>query len=315
MNLRLNLIYDDADRLITVTDAATNVTTYGYDTESNLTSIKDANNHTTSFTLDAYGRVTQTNFPNSQVEMYGYDNVGNLTSKTDRNNHQITYTYDQLNRLTTKTYPDTTTVNDTFDLDSRLTQVTDPTGTYQFTFDNMGRLTGTTTAYSFLSGRNFTTSYGYDADSNRTSFTDPENGLSGYVYDTLNRLQTLTPPAAISAGNFGFGYDTLSRRTSLTRPNSVNTSYTYDTLSRLLTVAHAKSGTTLDGATYTLDNAGDRLTRTPQPGGMASTFGNDNIYDLLSVTKSGSTTESYTYDPVGNRLTNLRQFFVELQHG
>ena len=31
--------YDDADRLITVTDAANNVTTYGYDTENNLMSI------------------------------------------------------------------------------------------------------------------------------------------------------------------------------------------------------------------------------------------------------------------------------------
>ncbi len=59
-----------------------------------------------------------------------------------------------------KSYPDTTAVNYTYDNDSRLTQVTDPTGTYQFTFDNMGRLTGTTTSYSFLTGRNFTTSYG-----------------------------------------------------------------------------------------------------------------------------------------------------------
>ena len=29
--------YDDADQLISVTDAASNVTTYGYDTQSNLT--------------------------------------------------------------------------------------------------------------------------------------------------------------------------------------------------------------------------------------------------------------------------------------
>ncbi len=34
-------------------------------------------------------------------------------------------------------------------------------------------------------------------------------------------------------------------------------------------------------------------------------FGYDNIYELLSVTQGGSTTESYTFDPVGNRLTSL----------
>src|SRR3989442_3953912 len=61
----------------------------------------------------------------------------------------------------------------------------------------MGRLTGTTTAYAFLTGRNFAASYGYDAASNRTGFTDPEGGATAFVYDTLNRLQTLTPPAAL----------------------------------------------------------------------------------------------------------------------
>jgi RHS repeat-associated protein len=297
--------YDDADRLLTVTDAASNVTTYGYDTESNLTSIKDANNNTTTFDYDAFGRVTTTHFPSGHIEQYGYDNVGNLTGKTDRKNQQITYTYDQLNRLITKTYPDTTTVNYTYDNDSRLTQVSDPTGTYHFTFDNMGRLTGTTTSYAFLTSRNFTTSYGYDAASNRTNFTDPESGSTSYVYDTLNRLQTLTPPAAISGGSFGFGYDVLSRRTSLTRPNSVNTSYSYDNLSRLLSVTHAKGGVTLDGASYGLDSAGNRTSKNDLYAGVTTNYGYDNIYQLLSATQGASTTESYTYDPVGNRLSNL----------
>jgi YD repeat-containing protein len=33
--------------------------------------------------------------------------------------------------------------------------------------------------------------------------------------------------------------------------------------------------------------------------------GYDSIYELLSLTQNGSTTESYTYDPVGNLLSNL----------
>jgi len=133
--------------------------------KANLTSIKDANNHTTTFAYDAFGRVTQTTFPSSAFETYSYDGVGNLQGKIDRKNQSTTYTYDQLNRLAQKTYPDSSTVNYTYDSDSRLTQVTDPTGTYSFTFDNMGRLTGTTTQYSFLTGRNFTTAYSYDAAS------------------------------------------------------------------------------------------------------------------------------------------------------
>ena len=139
-----------------------------------------------------------------------------------------------------------------------------------------------------------------------TGVTDPENGSTSYVYDTLNRLQTLTPPSAFSGiGNFGFSYDALSRRTQMTRPNGLKSVYAYDNLSRLLSVLHQSGSTTLDGATYAVDNAGNRTSRTPQPSGTASNFSYDNIYELTQVTQGASTTESYTYDPVGNRLSSL----------
>jgi len=193
-----------------------------------------------------------------------------------------------------------------YDNDSRLTQVADPTGTYQFTFDNMGRLTNTTTSYAFLTGRNFTTSYAYDAASNRTGFTDPESGATSYVYDTLNRLQTLTPPAAFSGtGNFGFSYDALSRRTQMTRPNGLKSVYAYDNLSRLLSVLHQSGSTTLDGASYAVDNAGNRTSKTDQLAGVTSNYTYDPIYELTQVTQATTTTESYTYDSVGNRLSSL----------
>jgi len=96
-------------------------------------------------------------------------------------------------------------------------QVNDPTGTYGFSYDNMGRLTGTSTQYSFLTGA-LTNSYSYDAASNRTGFTAPDGSTNTYSYDTLNRLTML---ANSWAGSFGFSYDALSRRTQMTRPNGV----------------------------------------------------------------------------------------------
>jgi len=291
--------YDDADRMTSVTDANNNVTAYAYDTENNLTSITDAALNKTSFLYDALGRVTQTTFPSTLTESYGYDFNGNLTRKTDRKSQIINYAFDAANRLTSKTYPDTTSASYTYDLANHLTQVLDPTGTYGFTFDADGRLTQTSTAYSFITGKTFTVGYGYDAAANRTSMTDPQNAGTTYVYDTLNRLSSLTSPQ----GAFGFSYDALSRRTQLTRPNNVTTNYGYDPLSRLLSVLHKLSSTTLDGATYTVDSAGNRTSRTPQPSGSATNFGYDNIYQLLSA-QGGSANESYTYDLVGNRLTS-----------
>ncbi|MGA2299528.1 MAG: RHS repeat-associated core domain-containing protein [Candidatus Acidiferrum sp.] len=85
----------------------------------------------------------------------------------------------------------------------------------------------------------------------------------------------------------------------------MNTSYGYDNLSRLLSVTHAKGGATLDGATYTVDNAGNRTAKSDLYAGVTTNYGYDAIYELLNATQGGSTTESYTYDPVGNRLTSL----------
>jgi YD repeat-containing protein len=275
------------------------------DTEDNLTSITDASSNQTTFTYDAFGRVTQTNFPSSLSEYYQYDADNNLTQKTDRKGQTIQYLYDALNRLTQKTYPDTTNVEYTYDLVGKILQVNDPTGTYAFAYDNMGRLIGTTTSYSFLTGRNFTNAYTYDSASNRTSFTDPEGGSTVYSYDTLNRLTSLAPPSAFGSGSFGFSYDALSRRTQMTRPNNVTTNYTYDNLSRLLSVLHQLSGSTIDGASYTLDSAGNRTAKTDLLASSTSNYTYDPIYQLTQVTQANNTTESYSYDAVGNRTASL----------
>jgi RHS repeat-associated protein len=286
-----------------VTDAAQNETQYAYDTENNLLSITDALGRATSFHYDAFGRVTETDFPSSYNETYAYDAIGNLTSKTDRKGQTINYVYDALNRLTHKGYPDSTGVDYVYDLVGKIQQVNDPTGTYGFAYDGMGRLIGTTTQYSFLPARTFSNAYAYDKASNRTGYTDPESGTVAYGYDALNRLTSLNSSLA---GNFGFGYDDLSRRTSLTRPNGVVTNYGYDNLSRLLSVLHKANGTTtIDGAGYTYDNAGNRMSKTNQLSGITENYTYDAIYQLQQVTQAATTTENYTYDHVGNRQTSL----------
>src|SRR5438552_2395484 len=102
-----------------------------------------------------------------------------------------------------------------------------------------------------------------------------------------------------------FNYDNMSRRVQLQRQNQINTNYTYDNLNRLLSVLHKLSDntTSIDGATYTFDNAWNRKTKVDQRTGMQSNYTYDNIYQLNQVTQGTSATpiiESYTYDLVGN---------------
>jgi RHS repeat-associated protein len=290
--------YDDADRLISVTDAKSNVTKYSYDTENNLLSITDARGNATAFAYDAHGWVIQTTFPSTLTESYVYDAIGNLTSKTDRKGQTIGYLYDALNRLTQKNYPDSTSVNYIYDLVGKVLNVNDPTGSYGFAYDNMGRLTGTTTSYAALSGQTFSNTYSYDAASNRIGLTAADGSSNNYQYDTLNRLTGLNNSWA---GQFGFSYDTLGRRIQLKRPNSVNSTYNYDSLSRLLSVLHGSS----DGASYGYDSAGNRTSKQNIMTGAAENYGYDALYELTSVTQSSKTIQSFSYDAVGNRLSSL----------
>jgi len=147
----------------------------------------------------------------------------------------------------------------------------------------------------------YSNSYGYDSASNRTSFTAPDNSTVNYGYDDLNRLTNLTDSAT---GQFTFGYDVLSRRTSLNRPNGVNTSYSYDSLSRLLSVLHQAGTVTLDGATYGYDNAGNRTSKTNNLNNVTENYTYDPTYQLSQVTQGLTTSESYSYDSVGNRLSS-----------
>jgi RHS repeat-associated protein len=76
-------------------------------------------------------------------------------------------------------------------------------------------------------------------------------------------------------------------------------------VSHLLSVLHQAGSTTLDGASYGYDYAGNRTSKTNYLNGITSNYGYDAIYELLQVTQVGSTTESYSYDAVGNRLSSF----------
>ena len=97
----------------------------------------------------------------------------------------------------------------------------------------------------------------------------------------------------------------MSRRTQVTRPNGVTTNYSYDNLSRLLSVLHQVGTSTIDGAAYTYDSAGNRLTKTNELSAVTSNYTYDPLNELTQVTQATNTTESYSFDPVGNRLTSL----------
>jgi YD repeat-containing protein len=146
-----------------------------------------------------------------------------------------------------------------------------------------------------------TVSYGYSNVGNRSSITYPGGSNQvAYGYDAANNLTSVTD---WNSQQTTYAYNNAGYLTTVTIHSGTGVvgTYGYDNADRLTSVSWVKGGSTLASATYTLDNVGNRTQRVDQLG--THTYGYDNLYRLTSVTYPGPSTDSYTYDAVGNRLS------------
>jgi RHS repeat-associated protein len=329
--------YDAANHLTSVTDALGGITAYGYDATGNLVSRTDANGHLTTSEYDLAGRLTATVDPLLQRTSRTYDPAGNLATRTDANGNTTTFGYDALDRLTSITYAATTTPSVTYayDANGNRTTMTDGAGTETYAYDALDRLTSVTRGTD-------TFGYGYDVAGNLLSRTYPDGTLTTYTYDDDGRLvtavsagfttsytydpagnpRTAATPDGFSArssfdragrllevahvgpagvlSRFTYALDAAGNRLKMTTNRETHL-YTYDALDRLTRVCYGScpagggggggstsSATSPTAAAACLDCGGlSTINRPPEDNPPAP----------------GDTFTSWTYDPLGNRLT------------
>ena len=318
--------YDAANNLTSVTDAANELTAYGYDNVGNLTTRSDANNHVTTYAYDDANRLTSTTDSLTNVWSLTYDAAGNVATRTDAKDHIITHTYDALNRLTGIAYADPATADVTlaYDANGNPTTLTDGAGTETYVYDDLDRLETVTRGTS-------TFSYGYDPVSNVTSRTYPDATATTYTYDDDGRMATAVAGSATTT----YGYDPAGNVKTIATPDGYVARYAYDRAGRLLEVAHRTDTALLSRFTYELDPAGNRIALTSRLGTVSYRYDDLNrltgacwvttcpwgagatpaaCLDCGSATgvsrpadpnppDPADTFVTYTYDPVGNRLT------------
>ncbi len=289
--------YDVLGRLVSVTDAFGQVTSYEYDELGNRISQTDANGNTTSWEYDGLGRVTKRTLPLGMSETFTYDAVGNVLGKTDFNGNVTVFAYDENNRLILKTYHDASTVAFEYTPAGQRLTVNDYRGLTSYSYDTRDRLSQVTEPDGA------TIAYTYDAASNRTSVTI-SSGTTTYSYDALSRLKTVTDP---NGGITSYTYDAAGNRSGMSYPNGTETSYAYDSLDRLVYIENVLSNlTVISSYSYTLGPAGNRV-RVVENTGRTVDYTYDDLYRLvredIADAVLGDETVSYTYDPVGNRLT------------
>ncbi|MCU7862764.1 MAG: RHS repeat protein, partial [Candidatus Thiodiazotropha sp. (ex Lucinoma borealis)] len=292
----------------------TDITTYGYDTQGNRTSITNAlgqatqitahdaagrpltilspNNLTTILSYDARGRLTQQSLSDSvttRTTLYGYDAVGNLTQVTQPDGSFLSYEYDPAHRLIGMEDNQGNRIDYTLDaMGNRLTeQVRDPQGTLMRTqqrvYDELGQI------HQLIDSQSQNTVYDYDANGNTTQTTDANLNPSNQAYDPLDRLKQQTD--ALN-GLTQYQYDAQDNPISVTDPNGLATTYTYDGLGNLTQLNSPDTGTT----TYTYDEAGNRLSQSDARG-ITVTYSYDALNRLTAIHYPDTSLDvSYTYD-------------------
>lgn len=296
--------YDALQRLKTQTDSASGVVTLGYTGLDDLNSVKDQRNNTTSYTYNAFGDVLTESSPDRGSITYVVDKAGNVTKRTDARSVVTDYTYDALNRLLTVVYPAETALNATlsYDLSSgcgtpykgHLCRVVDNTGTTNYQYDSLGRVTNVSETRGALT---FTQSYTYDLAGNIATITMPSGRVVTYTRNANGLVSNVAAPINGSATNLASSitYLPFGPQNAMTYGNAKTFSATFDT-------DYNPTNRTVSGGLYNWTYTTDKNSNITQAG--ATTYGYDAL-DRVNAENPG-TAASYTYDATSNRLTKVQ---------
>lgn len=307
--------YDEFGQLVQNIDSQGNVTQYAY-TRGLLTSITDPNGNATSYGYDAARRLSTDTRPDGSLVSYGYTDDG-LLSTVDRGPSML-YEYDAFKRLVRRSYPGSS--QDYTFVGQKLTGIVDttvqPAASYAFAYDSAYRLSSDTQA-----GRG-TLAYTYTAADAVASYSvsgGPAATLTYYPNGALNSI--VWSPVA---GQFKYRYRMTGQSESVTFPNGQTRNYLYDDQGRLTQLSNVHPGAgnlatfaygyDLNHSTSAYNRLGQRVSMTatvPSQGlnGHLTKYEYDTVYQLTkatypSVAPFNGEVHSWTYDAIGNRLTN-----------
>lgn len=213
-----------------------------------------------------------------------------------------------------------------YDANNRLVSVDDSWADYDYTYDNLGRVTDVTEQIAGFFDPIYL-DYVYDANSNRTSASvtlgsghsgGTKDYINTYTFDRLNRLIQVeqtnqTGGNAVADKRINNTFNSLGQVTYTQRYENLSgtgealrTKYLYDGANRLTDLQHRHvENTTTSHAlaeySYTYDNM-SRVTEIDSTQDGVSTYTYDKTGQLTDADHAtGRTDEAYTYDDTGNR--------------
>ncbi len=294
--------YDQNGNVVTMTDAAGGITQTAYDPNFNQpTSLQDPDANKTTLSYDAKGDLIETQDAQGNQSLMSYDAEGHVLQSQDPLGGKTNFSYDKNGALASVTDPLGRTTSLTNDAWSNVLQSVDPAGEKtSFSYDFMRNLTGVVDA---IGGK---TSYGYTPGLPGrllASVTDANSHQTGFNYDVVGRLNSVTNPLSLSKN---FTYDAKGNLTSVTDQNGHTTTFAYDQLDRLTSkLVPANGGDPGGTISYVYDATGNLTSVSHYNGSkLAMTYDADNRVTQVVETlpNNQAFTISYTYDADGNRI-------------
>jgi len=241
-------VYNSLNRLFQELGAQSQTTEYGYDTQGNVTSVKDPLNQTTVNQYDALNRLKQVTSPApiSAVTQYAYNGLDALTKVTDPRTLETSYTVDGLGNLTQQSSPDTGATVNAYDSAGNLfTQTDAKSQSTTYAYDALNRVTLITfhdsskQAYAYDQGAN---GIGRLSSVTETNPASQVTSVIAYAYDSHGRVSSETRTVAGVQYATGYRYDTAGRLDQLTYPSGRTVAYNFDTLGRVSGVTTTPAG-------------------------------------------------------------------------
>lgn len=290
--------YDQRNRLIGVTTALNETTSYEYLPVGQLSKIIDPKGRETIFTYSAAGNLISKRDPAGALTQYTYDNNGNTLTETNPRGQLKQISYNELNQVVGIQTPDDQQFF-TYDVNGEVLAAQNLVSQVTYQRDSRKRLTGLSVVGrgTMSSYPTHGLSYSYDQNDNKTAMASTY-GQIAYGYDNLDRLVYLSN----SAGDvYNYEHDVSGRVSQLSRSAS-STVYAFADNTNLTSINHVRNSNSASLGYFNYGYDGRQLPVQKQSQLGNLNYGYDANGQLTSVT--GLSSESFTYDSLGNRLTD-----------
>ncbi len=308
---RLTEVRQLEDPTLLPSEDAWAATSYGYDSQSNLISVTDANDNQTTYSVDDFGQTYEIDSPATGIAKLTYNEAGQLTLKEDARSATATHTYDAAGRLEVSVYEGLSiieTITTTYDANGRRTTADTGDLFETWSYDRRGLTIFSSREKEWMGDTVLEeASFYYSEDGALDTITYPSGRQVSYGLDHADRPVSVSTTGPGGAGGFTdyvsdvsylpFGpadavtYPLLGTGTVDNRPHDLRyrltsqnpglaeplRAYTYDLASNLLT---ADNPTPITDEVYTYDDMGRLETASGAFGDI--TYGYDSIGNLLS---------------------------------